>query len=137
MSPSLPRALSPLSDTGSQHCRFECIVDSFACFRRAMAKAGLEIPTAYIKEGPHARHVAHRLTAELLSLEHPPTAVVTASDTQALGVLDGANNLGVSVPLGLSVIGFDDIEAAEYVGLTTLRQPLSLSGARGAEQIGR
>src|SRR5438132_10224277 len=88
---------------------FDSSVDRCAGFRRAMARAGLEIPTAYIKEGPHARHVAHRLTAELLSLDDPPTAVVTASDTQALGVLDGANNLGVGAPHGLSEIGLADI----------------------------
>jgi DNA-binding LacI/PurR family transcriptional regulator len=32
----------------------------------------------------------------------------------------------------LSVIGFDDIEVAAYVGLTTVRQPLAESGRRGA-----
>jgi len=104
-------------------------------FRRAMAESGLEIPGSYIKEGPHGRHVAHRLTAELFNLNEPPTAVVAASDTQALGVLDGANNLGVDVPKRLSVIGFDDIEVAAYVGLTTVRQPLVLSGQRGAELL--
>jgi len=129
------RRIAFVGDPSVNPYGFDSSVDRCAGFRRAMARAGLEIPTAYIKEGPHARHVAHRLTAELLSLEDPPTAVVTASDTQALGVLDGANNLGVSVPHGLSVIGFDDIEAAAYVGLTTVRQPLALSGARGAELL--
>jgi len=33
------------------------------------------------------------------------------------------------------VIGFDDIEVAAYVGLTTVRQPLVLSGQRGAELL--
>jgi DNA-binding LacI/PurR family transcriptional regulator len=33
------------------------------------------------------------------------------------------------------VIGFDDIEMAEVLGLTTVRQPLRESGARGVELL--
>lgn len=129
------RRIAFVGDPSLNPYGFNSSVDRCNGFRRAMSESGLEIPAAYIKEGPHARHVAHRLTAELLNLEEPPTAVVAASDTQALGVLDGANNLGVDVPQSLSVIGFDDIEVAAYVGLTTVRQPLVLSGQRGAELL--
>ena len=58
-----------------------------------------------------------------------PTAIFTASDTQALGVIAAARELGLHVPDDLSVIGYDDIEAADYVGLTTIRQQLSSPGA--------
>jgi DNA-binding LacI/PurR family transcriptional regulator len=129
------RRIAFVGDPSANPYGFDSSVDRCLGFRRAMAESGLEIPTAYIKEGPHGRHVAHRLTAELLNLPEPPTAVVAASDTQALGVLDGANKLGVDVPDQLSVIGFDDIEVAAYVGLTTVMQPLMLSGQRGAELL--
>ena len=33
------------------------------------------------------------------------------------------------------MIGFDDVEAASYAGLTTVRQPLFESGRRGAELL--
>jgi LacI family transcriptional regulator len=33
------------------------------------------------------------------------------------------------------VIGFDDLEVARYVGLTTVHQPLEYSGARGAKLL--
>jgi DNA-binding LacI/PurR family transcriptional regulator len=39
------------------------------------------------------------------------------------------------VPEQLSVVGFDDIEVAAYVGLTTVRQPLVESGRRGAQLL--
>ena len=42
---------------------------------------------------------------------------------------------GVDVPGHLSVIGFDDVEIAQYFRLTTVRQPLHESGARGAELL--
>jgi DNA-binding LacI/PurR family transcriptional regulator len=46
-----------------------------------------------------------------------------------------ARTLGIDVPRDLSVIGFDDIEVAAYVGLTTVRQPLVESGRRGAKVL--
>ncbi len=49
------------------------------------------------------------------------------------GVIAAARELGLHVPDDLSVIGYDDIEAADYVGLTTVRQQLFESGRLGAE----
>ena len=39
------------------------------------------------------------------------------------------------MPGDLSVVGFDDIEVAPYVGLTTVHQPLEDSGRRGVERL--
>ena len=64
-----------------------------------------------------------------------PTAIFTASDTQAMGVIAAAREIGLHVPDDLSVIGYDDIEVADYVGLTTIRQQLFESGRRGAEVL--
>ncbi len=90
---------------------------------------------ALTRLGPHGRDVAHRLTDELLGLADPPTAIFAATDTQALGVLEAAGLAGLRVPEDLSVVGFDDIEVAPYVGLTTVRQPLEASGRAGADLI--
>ena len=103
--------------------------------RRALEEAGLEPCGDLERDGPHDRLVAHRLTRELLSLPKPPTAVFAASDTQALGVLEAAGFEGFDVPGDLSVVGFDDIEVAPYVGLTTVHQPLEDSGRRGIERL--
>jgi LacI family transcriptional regulator len=106
-----------------------------AGFEDAMSQAGLEVPPEYVKEGEHSREDAVRLASELLALPRPPTAIFAASDTQAFGVLEAAVDAGVEIPGRLSVIGFDDIEVAAYVGLTTVRQPLMYSGARGARLL--
>jgi DNA-binding LacI/PurR family transcriptional regulator len=50
-------------------------------------------------------------------------------------VLAAADRLGVPVPGRLSVVGFDDIESAAFLGLSTVRQPLALSGAEGARRL--
>jgi LacI family transcriptional regulator len=107
----------------------------FTGYCEALRAAGVPVRRALRREGPHGRLVAHRLTRELLSLRDPPTAIFAASDTQALGVLEAARYEGVDVPGDLSVVGFDDVEVAAYVGLTTVRQPLEESGRRGVERL--
>ena len=89
----------------------------------------------YIRVGPASREAAHRLTAELLDMAEPPTAVFAASDLQAFGVLEAARELGLEVPGDLSIMGFDDIDTSVYLGLTTVRQPLSESGRIAAEMV--
>ncbi|HUH08863.1 MAG TPA: LacI family DNA-binding transcriptional regulator [Egibacteraceae bacterium] len=104
-------------------------------YRRALGDAGIHPDPALIRTGPHGRDTASRLTMELLDLEDPPTAIFAASDTQALGVLQAARERGIRVPQELSVIGFDDIEVAGYVGLTTVNQPLEASGVIAGELL--
>lgn len=62
----------------------------------------------------------------LMSLPEPPDAIFCANDIMALGAIDAARKMGVSVPEQLSVIGFDDIPAASWGAyeLTTVRQPV-------------
>jgi DNA-binding LacI/PurR family transcriptional regulator len=71
----------------------------------------------------------------LLALPEPPTAIFAASDLQAIGVLKAAEHHGARVPEDLAVIGFDDVDLAEIVGLTTIRQPLREGGALAADLL--
>jgi DNA-binding LacI/PurR family transcriptional regulator len=98
-----------------------------------LAKTGVSIPAEWIGHGAHGRYEARDLAHRILTAERRPTAIFTASDTQALGVIAAAREIGLHVPDDLSVVGYDDIEAADYVGLTTVRQQLFESGRRGAE----
>jgi DNA-binding LacI/PurR family transcriptional regulator len=103
--------------------------------QQALAAAGLALQPELFVEGEPSRAGARRLAAALLAKPERPTAIVAASDTQAVGVLEAAGELGLRVPEQLSVIGYDDIELAEVVGLTTMRQPLYRSGERGMELL--
>jgi LacI family transcriptional regulator, galactose operon repressor len=115
--------------------RFEWSRDRTRGYERALAAAGIEVRPEYVREGTRLPHVARAIARELLSMPDRPTAIFAASDTQALGVLEAARASGISVPEHLSVVGFDDIEVAGYVGLTTVRQPLEESGRRGARLL--
>jgi LacI family transcriptional regulator len=104
-------------------------------YEAAMAAAGVAIEPEWILRRPHGRRHAREATAELLAQDPRPTAVFASSDVQAMGVLEAAQADGVPVPERLSVIGFDNVEAAGYTGLTTVAQPLEEIGALGAELL--
>jgi LacI family transcriptional regulator len=104
-------------------------------YQQALLAAGLSLPPEYIALGPHGLEAARRLAHQLLDLPTPPTALFTPSDTQALGVLRAANERGLRVPQDLAIIGFDDVEIADYIGWTTVRQPLEESGRVAVELL--
>lgn len=104
-------------------------------YMRALDAAGVVRRPEYQCYGVHGRFEARILTRNLLQHPEPPTAIFAASDTQAMGVLEAARDLGLRVPADLSIIGFDDIDVAEYLGLTTVRQPLFMSGQRGVDLL--
>ena len=104
-------------------------------YKQALATAGIRVDPSLIRRGPHDAGTAAEHAAQLLKSPDPPSAIFAASDTQAIGVLAAADRLGVAVPERLSVVGFDDIESAAFLGLSTVRQPLALSGAEGARRL--
>jgi LacI family transcriptional regulator/LacI family repressor for deo operon, udp, cdd, tsx, nupC, and nupG len=104
-------------------------------YRAALERAGLVPDDALERRGRHDRAEARAMAADLLGYDDRPTAVFAVSDTQAAGVLEAARGLGLRVPEDVAVIGFDDIEIAGLLGLTTVRQPLRQSGVRGADLL--
>jgi DNA-binding LacI/PurR family transcriptional regulator len=104
-------------------------------YKQALTAAGIDVEAGLIRRGPHDAATAAEHAAQLLKSPDPPSAIFAASDTQAIGVLAAAERLGVPVPGQLSVVGFDDIESAAFLGLSTIRQPLDLSGAEGARRL--
>lgn len=97
-------------------------------YRKALAEHGLDLPDCYVARAPHGLDTARRATHELLDLPDRPTAIFAASDTQAMGALQAARERGLAVPKDIAVVGFDDIDVSNYIGLTTVRQPLEESG---------
>jgi DNA-binding LacI/PurR family transcriptional regulator len=104
-------------------------------YRQALAVAGVRYDPNLVRRGPHGPANAEALAADLIARPDPPSAIFAASDTQAMGVLAAADRGGVGVPRELSVIGYDDIESAALLGLSTVRQPLGDSGAEGARRL--
>ncbi|CAN5806019.1 substrate-binding domain-containing protein [soil metagenome] len=79
-----------------------------------------------------------RSAAEALLAQEPrPTALLAMSDRAALGALEAARQLGLSVPRDLSIIGFDDVPEARQAKppLTTIRQPHVEKGLKAGKLL--
>jgi LacI family transcriptional regulator len=104
-------------------------------FNQAMQNAGLNVPKEYIRLFEDTRENVMKASYELLSLATPPTAIFAAADIQALSILKVAREIGVQVPGQLAVIGFDDLDLAQYTDLTTINQHLDESGKLAVEVL--
>lgn len=66
-----------------------------------------------------------------------PTAILTSSDSQAMGVVEAARRAGLRVPGDVSVTGYNDVVPAMWASppLTTVRQPLQEMGRAALRQV--
>jgi DNA-binding LacI/PurR family transcriptional regulator len=126
------RKIAFVGDAASDPFGFTSSHDREAGMRAALEAAGVDLRPEWVGHGAHGRYEARNIAHRMLSREDRPTAIFAASDTQAFGVVSAARELGLHVPDDLSVVGYDDIEVADYVGLTTVRQQLFESGRSGA-----
>jgi LacI family transcriptional regulator len=102
-------------------------------FKQTLQEAGLSLSKAYIRSCPYTQEESRQAAFELLGLSKPPTAIFAASDMQALSVMKVARQLNIRIPDDLALVGFDDIDVAEHVDLTTVCQHLDESGRLAAE----
>jgi len=102
-------------------------------FRQALESANYQVPEKFIRLAPYNQEQARQIAKELIELPDPPTAIFAATDFQALGVLKATRQLGIKVPDELAIIGFDDLDMAEFEDLTTVRQHLDESGRLAIE----
>jgi LacI family transcriptional regulator len=104
-------------------------------YRRTLAEAGVPVRPEYERVTDFSPHAGAAALRELLALDIPPTAVFAGSDTQALGILEEARQAGRRVPEDLAVVGYNDIELAAYLGLTTVHIPMRELGQRGLQVL--
>ncbi len=97
-------------------------------YRDALQKAGIPIDEKLIAAGDYTTATGVLCTRELLSLDHPPSAIFASNDQMAIGVYQVAEEMGLRNPDDLSVVGFDNITESKYMGLTTVDQFISEMG---------
>ena len=97
-------------------------------YRDAMKQAGFSIDDMLIAAGDYTTDTGIKCARELLSLDHPPTAIFASNDQMAMGVYQVAGEMGLRIPEDLSVVGFDNIMESKYMGLTTVDQFISEMG---------
>ena len=86
---------------------------------------------------PMAPEIGYKPMQGLLKKTKDFTAIFCFNDIAAIGAIRALKDAGLSVPGDVSVVGFDDIQSAEYAtpSLTTVRQPLREMGKRGAQVL--
>ena len=108
-------------------------------FMRAAGDAGLQ-PTVIAWDPPDGALSVDGVATEwanLLGGPYSATGIFAANDFAAIDLLDVADALGVAVPAALSVVGFDDIDAARLrrINLTTVSQPREALVRLGVEAL--
>ena len=81
--------------------------------------------------------VGYQATKKLLASKQAFTALFAFNDVSAIGAIQALRESGAQVPRDVSVMGFDDIQAAAFQNpqLTTIRQPLRKMGEIAAETV--
>lgn len=95
-----------------------------------LQKNGIEA-LPYIQEDAFTSEAGYRMMKTILGNEDRPSAVFCASDPIAIGALRALQEAGIRVPEEISLVGFDDINAARFTNppLTTIHAPAPLDGA--------
>ena len=102
---------------------------------RAFGEAGLLFEPECMLTSEWNRSGGKQAALQLLALRKHPTAIFAASDMQAIGVIEAAKELHLNIPGDLSVIGFDGIEVAELLELSTIQQPMQQLGELGVSKL--
>ncbi|HVY51602.1 MAG TPA: LacI family DNA-binding transcriptional regulator [Devosia sp.] len=100
-------------------------------FRKAMFEHRLEVRDEWIVPGDYTMQSGNAAAEHFLRCREMPTAIFSANDEMAIGLIATLRRNGVECPRDVSVIGFDDISVSQNYApaLTTMRQP--------REEIGR
>ena len=108
-----------------------------AGYLAALAAAGIEADDRLVRRGGYLEETAEGPAREMLTLADPPTAIFAANDLSATAVLRVADELGVSVPHDLSVVGFDNIpeSALTTPPLTTIDQSIQAMGQVAVDEL--
>ena len=104
-------------------------------YRKTLTDHNLSLPEEFIKLPVFPHKGPDKQISESLNLPEPPTAIFAATDELAIRVLKLAQKEGFQIPDDLAVIGFDDIDFAEYLELSTISQSLVESGKLAVAQI--
>ena len=127
------RRIAFLGDTDLPEYSIHPVSLRLVGFRQGLQGAGIVLEDEFVRLAPYTMEQTRQMAIELLNTANPPTAIFAATDFQALSVIKVARQLGVKIPEELAVIGFDDLDMAEYADLTTVRQHLDESGRLAIE----
>ncbi len=96
-----------------------------ASYHAVLRAHNLEARAGWVIFSDFTQAAGRQAGRRMLTLPDRPSAIFAANDVIALGVLEAAEELDLSVPGDLSLVGYDDIAYASLprIQLTTVAQP--------------
>ncbi|MFB0636453.1 catabolite control protein A [Bacillus rugosus] len=100
-------------------------------YKHALEEANLPFNEQFVAEGDYTYDSGLEALQHLMSLDKKPTAILSATDEMALGIIHAAQDQGLSIPEDLEIIGFDNTRLSLMVRpqLSTVVQPTYDIGA--------
>lgn len=106
-----------------------------ASYKEVLSSAGIAPRSEYLVEGRFHDFVSAQENAKrLLEMPDPPTCIVAPDDFSAVGVMNAAESMGLSIPKDVSLAGYDGIFLLQALKprLTTIRQDTKSIGREAA-----
>ncbi|GAA4343573.1 LacI family DNA-binding transcriptional regulator [Flaviaesturariibacter amylovorans] len=104
-------------------------------YKDALKKYEIPVNEDWIRHCDLSFEGAKRTAAYLFDLENSPDAIFAMNDTIAVEVIQLAKMRGISIPAQLAVVGFSDDIIAQFIGLTTMAQPVREIGKAAARLV--
>lgn len=105
-------------------------------YKKALLDADIPVIDSLIVTGEFTENGGYRAAKELLAKEKP-TAILLGNDLMAIGAMKSIKEAGMKVPEDISIVGFDDIEIAQYLNppLTTVKMRLFEMASTAANSL--
>ena len=106
-------------------------------YKKALNEAGVAVEEDLIVTGDSmyrdgfSEQNGYEAMIKLLELPNPPQACFCTSDIQAVGAMKAMEEKGMQIP----IIGYDDITISNFIGLSTIRQPMYDMGALATKKL--
>ena len=107
----------------------------FDGFNSSLKENGFKLNSEHVSFHQFGMSYSVEAVKKILLMEKRPDAIFAASDLQAVGVIKAAREMKLKIPEDIAVIGFDDIDLADYMGITTINQSLDQSGETAVELL--
>ena len=106
-------------------------------YKDGLAKNGIAFDDSLVEFAEMSDSAGERAAICLLGLNNPPTGILCATDTQAIGVLAAIRSNGLVPGRDISVIGYDGLAIGKHTNppLTTMVQPLTNAGRQIGDML--
>lgn len=131
------QAVKHLVDLGHRHIAFltedlnlQSSKERARGYRYALKEADIDADSQFCIESVSSVHEGKRHALAMLQADNSPTAIFASNDLLAIGAVQAAKELRLTIPWDLSVIGYDNTLLASIIDppLTTVSQPIAQMG---------